>query len=138
MANIQPSECGVFVQIWVDTNALQNGSTTGVYLVDSNHNNGSSAEGTVNLNTNVSTNTKVCWQVLNTNKNWDGELSIQNFGNSAVFGAGGTPTQVDQSTWTGQAQANGTATYGITFNAQPAGGTGISTTVNPVLTVSNK
>ncbi|MEC4725477.1 hypothetical protein HWQ46_07955 [Shewanella sp. D64] len=138
MANIQPSECGVFVQIWVDTNALQNGSTTGVYLVDSNHNNGSSLEGTVNLNTNVSTNTKVCWQVLNTNKNWNGELSIQNFSNSAVFGAGGTPTQVDQSTWTGQVQANGSDTYGVTFNAQPAGGTGISTTINPVLTVSNK
>lgn len=138
MATIQPSECGVFVQIWVDTNALQNGSTTGVYLVDSNHNNGSSHEGTPSLNTNVSTNTKICWQVLNTNKNWDGELSIQNFSNAGVFGAGGTPTQVDPSTWTGQVQANGSDTYEVTFNAQPSGGTGISTTATPTLTVSNK
>ena len=138
MATIQPSECGVFVQIWVDTNALQNGSTTGVYLVDNNANNGSSNEGTTSLDTSVPTNTKICWQVLNTNLNWDGKLSIANFGNAIVFGAGGTPTQVTGDTWTGQVQANGQASYEINFNAQPSGGTGITTTVSPVLTVSNQ
>jgi len=135
---IQPSECSVFVQIWVDTNALQNGSTTGVYLVDSNHNNGSTNEGSVELDTNVSTNTKICWQVLNINPNWIGDMSIQNFGNAGVFGAGGTPQQVTSDTWTGQVMANGNDQYAITFNAQPSGGTGITTTVNPSLTVSNK
>lgn len=138
MANIQPSECGVFVQIWVDTNALQNGSIKGVYLVDSNHNNGSSLEGTPNLVTNVSTNTKICWQIFPINKNWNGEVSIQNFGNASVFGAGGTPTQVDPSTWTGQVQENGNAKYELTFNAVPSGGTGITTTALPTLNVVNK
>lgn len=135
MATIQPSECSVFIQIWVDTNALQNGSTYGVYLVDNNLNHGSSSEGTPTLNTKVPTNTKICWSILNTNVNWNGQLSIQNFGNAGVFGSGGTPQQVSATTWTGQVQANGSDVYDIVFNAEPAGGTGITTTVRPTLIV---
>lgn len=135
MSQIQPSECSIFIQIWVDTNALQNGSTKGVYLVDNNLNNGSSNEGTPSLDTNVTTNAKICWTVANIDPNWNGELSIQNFGNAGVFGAGGTPTQVNGQTWTGQAQANGSDSYDIIFNAVPSGGTGITTTVVPTLTV---
>jgi len=135
MAQIQPSECSVFIQIWVDTNALQNGSTKGVYLVDNNLNNGSSDEGTPSLDTNVPTNTKICWTVANVDPNWDGSLSIQNFGNAGVFGAGGTPQLINPQTWTGQVQANGSDVYDIVFNAVPAGGTGITTTVKPTLTV---
>ena len=87
MANtIQPSECSIFIQIWVDTNALQNGSTKGVYLVDSNHNNGSSQEGTTFLKTNATTNSKICWTILNTNINSDVQLSIANLSNASVFG----------------------------------------------------
>lgn len=134
MSVISPSECSVFIQVWVDTKSLQNGSTTGVYLVDSNHNNGSSNEGTVNLNSKVSTNTKICWSILNVDLNSDVALSFQNFGNASVWGAGGTPQQVSATVWTGQVEANGTASYAINFNAEK--GTGITTTVNPSLTVS--
>ena len=136
MASIQPSECSVFIQVWVDTNALQNGSTRGVYLVDNNLNHGSINEATTNLSTNVPTNTKICWSIMNVDVNWDGELSIQNFGNASVFGAGGTPQQVNSTTWTGQVQDNGNAQYDIIFNAVPSGGTGITTTVSPTLVVS--
>ncbi len=130
---IQPSECSIFIQIWVDTNALQNGSTNGVYLVDSNNNNGSSQEGTTSLITNATTNSKICWTILNTNINSDVQLSIANFSNASVFGAGGTPQQYQPNIWTGQVQANGKASYSITFNTEK--GVGITTTVHPTLSV---
>lgn len=135
MSVIQPSSCSIFVQIWVDTNALQNGSTEGVYLVDNNVSNGSSKEGTPDLDSNIPNGTNICWTVLNVDPTWDGTLSISNMGNSSVFGASGTPQQVNSSTWTGQVQATGTASYNINFAAQASGGSGITTNVNPTLSV---
>jgi hypothetical protein len=132
---IPASSCSVFVQIWVDTNALQNGETTGVYLVDNNLNNGSGNEGTVNLATNVPLGTSICWSLLNINPSSDTILQIQNFGNASVFGASGTPQQVNATTWTGQAQATGNAQYNINFSAQIPGQSGITTNVNPSLSV---
>jgi hypothetical protein len=134
-AIITPSSCTVFVQIWVDTNALQNGQTTGVYLVDNNLNHGSANEGTVSLQTNVSVGTNICWSLLNVNPTSDTILQIQNFGNAGVFGASGTPQMVNPTTWTGQVQAAGSVNYSINFSAQIPGSSGISTTVNPSLSV---
>jgi hypothetical protein len=139
MATINPNECSIFIQVWVDTNALQNGSMNGVYLVDNNLNNnlnnGSGSEGTSSLVTNVTTNAKICWSILNTNLNSKVQLSFSNFSNASVFGASGTPQAYDDTTWTGQAEANGHAPYSITFNAQEPGKAGISTTVTPTLYV---
>ena len=136
MATITPSSCSIFVQIWVDSNALVNGQTTGVYLVDNNLNNGSANEGTVNLMTKVAVGTNICWQLLNVDPNSQVQLQIQNFGNASVFGASGTPQQVNASTWTGQVQAQGTnVPYNINFSAQIPGSSGITTTVTPSLTV---
>ena len=132
---IPASSCSTFVQIWVDTNALQNGQTTGVYLVDNNLNNGSGNEGTVNLQTNVPVGTNICWSLLNVNPSSNTILQIQNFGNASVFGASGTPQQVNATTWTGQVQAAGHAQYNINFSAQIPGQSGITTNVNPSLTV---
>lgn len=133
---IPVSSCSVFIQIWVDVNALQNGQTRGVYLVDNNLNNGSSDEGTTSLCTNVPSNTSICWTVLNVDPNSTATLSIQNFSDSPVFGAGGVPQMVAANTWTGQVMATGTASYSVTFNMEPAGGTGITTTVTPQLVVT--
>ncbi|MBV9494837.1 MAG: hypothetical protein JOZ54_11375 [Acidobacteria bacterium] len=130
-----PSACSTFIQIWVDTNALQNGQTTGVYLVDNNLNHGSSNEGTVNLVTNVPVGTFVCWSLLNVDPTSDTILSIQNFGNASVFGFSGTPQQVNDTTWTGQVQIAGNASYDINFNAQIPGSSGITTTVSPSFSV---
>jgi hypothetical protein len=132
---IPASSCSTFVQIWVDTNALQNGQTTGVYLVDNNLNNGSSNEGTVNLQTDVPVGTNICWSLLNVNPSSNTILQIQNFGNASVFGASGTPQQVNATTWTGQVQASGQAQYNINFSAQIPGQSGITTNVNPSLAV---
>jgi len=135
MSVIQPSNCSVFVQIWVDTDALQNGQTTGVYLVDNNLNHGSSNEGTVNLSTDVPVGTNICWSLLNVDPTSDTILQIQNFSNAGVFGASGTPKQVNANTWTGQVQAAGSDGYSINFSAQIPGSSGITTTVNPSLSV---
>lgn len=135
MAIISPSSCTVFVQIWVDTNALQQGSTTGVYIVDNNLNHGSTNEGTVSLNTNVPVGTSICWSLLNVNPISSTVLAIQDFGNAGIFGASGTPQQVNATTWTGQVQAAGQAQYNVNFTAQIPGASGITTSVNPSLSV---
>jgi len=132
---IPASSCSTFVQIWVDTNALQNQQTTGVYLVDNNLNHGSVNEGTVNLQTNVPVGTYICWSLLNVNPSSNTILQIQNFGNASVFGASGTPQQINATTWTGQVQAAGNSQYNINFSAQIPGQSGITTSVNPSLTV---
>jgi len=125
---IPPSSCSLFIQIWVDTNALQTGSQNGVYVVDNNLNNGSTNEGTTSLATKTTTGTNICWSVLNTNPNATDVLTIQNFSNAAVFGAGGTPKMVNANTWTGTVQNAGTSSYSVTFN--DVNGTGITTTVS--------
>ena len=132
---IPASSCSAFVQIWVDTNALQNGQTTGVYLVDNNLNNGSSNEGSPNLLTNLPVGTNVCWSLLNVNPSSNTILQIQNFGNASVFGASGTPQQLNATTWTGQVQQAGQSQYNINFSAQIPGSSGITTNVNPSLSV---
>jgi hypothetical protein len=133
MSVIQPSNCSVFVQVWVDTDALVNGQTTGVYLVDNNLTHGSSNEGTVNLVSDVPVGTNICWSLLNVDPTSDTILQIQNFGNAGVFGASGTPQMVNANTWTGTAQAQGSDSYAINFSAQIPGSSGITTAVNPTL-----
>ncbi len=138
-SGFSPTEASIFIQIWVDTNALQNGSTKGVYLVDSNHNNGSSSEGTPSLEMSATTNAKICWSIAPINVSWDGTLSIQSFGDAGVWGADGPPQAAAGSSsgaWTGQVMDNGNDTYAITFNMEPSGGSGITTSVNPYLNVS--
>lgn len=135
MATISPSSCTVFVQIWVDTNALEHGSTTGVYIVDNNLNHGSTNEGTVSLNTNVPVGTSICWSLLNVDPASTTILAIQDFGNASVFGASGTPQQVNATTWTGQVQAAGEVPYNVNFSAQIPGSSGITTSVSPSLSV---
>lgn len=135
MATIQPASCSVFIQIWVDTNALLNGQTTGVYLVDNYLNQGSTNEGTPNLQTSVAVGENICWSLLNVDPTSDTILELQNFGNSSVFGFSGTPQQINPTTWTGTAQAAGTAGYTINFLAQIPGGSAITTSVSPSLSV---
>lgn len=135
MSAIQPSDCTLFVQVWVDTNALVNGETTGVYIVDNNLNHGSSNEGTVDLISNVPVGTKICWSLLNIDPTSSTILEIQNFGNANVFGDSGTPQMVNSNTWTGAVQNTGQNAYAINFSAQIPGASGITTSVSPSLSV---
>jgi hypothetical protein len=56
--SISPSQCSVFVQVWVDVNELAQGSTRGCYAV-SNRSQNSSEQGTANLTTTVITDSNV-------------------------------------------------------------------------------
>lgn len=137
MAAINPSDCSVFVQIYVDTNAASQGSTTGVYLVDNRVTAGSSGEGTPNLKTVATQNSNICFSLLNVDSQDTSTLSLTNFGNSNAWGFNGTPKQYNPTTWTGTL-ANGevSASYSCSFNVTKQGGGGsITTQVNPALVV---
>ena len=122
---IPVSSCTTTIQVWVDTNALTNGSTAGIYVVDNRLNWGSSNEGTPTLSTDVTKGTNICWQ-----------LSIQNIGNAAIWGASGQPQQINSNTWTGQVQATGNHNpYLLVLNAQASGGSGITASLNLSMTV---
>lgn len=46
---INPRDCSVFVQIYVDTKAVAQDSTKGIYLIDNRFTAGSQKEGTSSL-----------------------------------------------------------------------------------------
>jgi hypothetical protein len=127
----------VFIQIWVDTNALQNGSTKGVYVVDNRVSNGSQNEGTASLTTNASNGSTVNWQIFNIDPTNTGTIGIQSISNSNAWGSGGQP-QADPTYggFSGQVQNTGTAQYSVTFNAQKQpGSAAITTTINLAMSV---
>lgn len=138
MANVPTTSCTTFIQIWVDTNALHNGSTAGIYLVDNRVSQGSSNEGTPSLNTAVTAGTNICWEIYNVDINSQTQLQIAAISNASVFGASGQPQVApdNPNAFTGQVQAAGGSGYQITFNAQAPGASGITAIVSPSLTVS--
>lgn len=127
----------VFIQIWVDTNALQNGSTNGVYVADNRVSNGSQNEGTASLTTNASNGSVVNWQVFNIDPTSMGAIGIQAISNSNAWGSGGQPqTDSTYGGFSGQVQNTGTAPYSVTFNAQKQpGSAAITTTINLAMSV---
>lgn len=95
---VNPENCTVFIQIWVDINALAMSTTTGCYAVDNLQGSG---EGTPNLNSKVATNTSVCWQILPIDPQYAGDLSITQI--SAPSGWQSQPAAYSkgQDVWTG-------------------------------------
>ena len=65
MSQPSPGNCPVQIQVYVDTNAAKQNSTAGVYMVDNRVNSGSTGEGSLDLDTNVSKASNVCFQVIN-------------------------------------------------------------------------
>lgn len=135
MTEVPISLCSVFIQIWVDTNALHQGSTKGVYLVD-NRTGAGIREGTPDLTTTVSQSTYICWQIANIDPASTTILSIQSIGNAPVWGASGQPLFAEGESWTGQAQNAGTSQYQLIFNAEPKQGMGITTILSPTIVVT--
>ncbi len=126
----------VFIQIWVDINAIQNGSTAGLYLVDNRVGNGSQNEGSTNLSTNVTNGTTIQWNVYNIDPTSTAVLSLTAIGNASVWGAGGQPQADGKGGFVGQVQVTGSASYQITLNAQKQpGSAAITLKVNPGITV---
>lgn len=88
------SQCSVFIQVWIDTNAVQAGSTKGIYMVDNRTSAGSKNEGACTLNTAVTKNSNICWTVMPIDPNFTaagGTLQLQSIGNSNAWGPSGQP-----------------------------------------------
>jgi hypothetical protein len=122
----------VFIQIWVDINAVQNGSAKGVYLVDNRVANGSRSEGSASLVTQVTNGSTIQWDVYNIDATSAASVSIVDIGNCNVWGAGGQPQPGTSGSFVGQAQSTGSAGYTVTINVQKqVGSAGITITLNP-------
>lgn len=133
------TNCSVFIQIWIDTNAVQAGSTRGIYLVDNRVSNGSQNEGSATLQTACTKNSFICWQVFAIDPNYTaigGSVAIQSIGNSNAWGNSGQPQLMNSGTATGQAQNSGSASYSINLNVQSPGLSGITLTVNASVNVN--
>ena len=72
---ISPNQCSVFIQVWVDVNAFEQGKTRGCYAV-SNQAESSTGEGTANLVTKVVSGSNVCWSVVPIDPQYNGLFSI--------------------------------------------------------------
>lgn len=133
------SQCTVFIQVWIDTNAVQAGSTNGVYMVDNRTSVGSKKEGSNTLQTSVTKNANICWTVMSIDPNFatvGGDIQLQSIGNSNAWGASGQPQRLNPSTFTGTAQNAGMAGYSMGINVQLPGQSGITLTLNPGIVVN--
>jgi hypothetical protein len=133
------SSCSVFIQVWVDTNAIQADQTTGVYLVDNRTSAGSQNEGSAGLQTACTSGSNLCWTVQAIDPNFvaeGGVLGLQSIGNSNAWGDSGQPESINSTTFTGQVQNDGTAGYSLNLNVQVPGGSGKTLTVSPGVIVS--
>ena len=109
--SIKPQSCTVFVQVWVDVNGLQQGTTSGCYAV-SNRCNNSTGEGTANLTTKVVSGSNVCWAVLPIDPQYTGDFSITSIG--VESGWAQPPAPVSDGVFTGQVSKS---TVGGTINS---------------------
>ncbi len=133
------TQCSVFIQIWVDTNAAQAGTTKGIYLVDNRVSSGSQNEGSANLQTACTLNSYICWQVFAVDPNFTsigGSVAIQQIGNSNAWGDSGQPQMLNATTFTGQVENAGSASYSLNLNLQSPGQSGITLAVNPGVSVT--
>ncbi len=123
---IQPEECEVFIQIWVDVNEVtETGGTKGVYLVDNRISSGSENEGTTGLLTACAKSSKVCWSINQIDPNAQPvQFEISEIGNSPAWGATGQPEAVDQgkkTTFTGVVEIAGSNSYPLKINVDDVG-----------------
>lgn len=101
--SISPSQCTVFIQVWVDVNSLSQGSTTGCYAV-SNRCENSQGEGTANLTTNVITGSSVCWAVLPVDPQYAGMFKITAVGVQSGWAQPPAPVDGKPHVFTGQVE----------------------------------
>ena len=129
---IPTTQCSVQIQIWVDTNATQAGSTRGVYVVDNRVTSGSQNEGSATLTTACTQNSFICWQVFTVDPKTTAGAQIQSISNSNAWGPSGQPQAASDNpnAFTGQAQNAGSASYSVTLNVIAGGGTGIPVTLS--------
>lgn len=102
---VNPTNCTVFIQVWVDINALVVGQISGCYAVDNLQGSG---EGTPSLSSKVSTNTSICWQVLPIDPQYAGTLSITQISAPSGWQAQPAAYSASGDTWTGTVSKSST------------------------------
>ncbi|HAS45195.1 MAG TPA: hypothetical protein DCS93_32225 [Microscillaceae bacterium] len=133
---IQPNQCSVFIQVWVDVNALAQGKTTGCYAV-SNRSQDSSGEGTAQLTTKVISGSKVCWTVLPLDPQFKGDFTITQVGTESGWN---TPPKVvpkSPNTFTGQLD-EATVSGNVNSDIQFSYNGGITVTLPVTITPTKK
>jgi len=98
---IDPNQCTVFVQVWVDINALQQGSTNGCYVV-SNRSQHSSGEGTASVAIAAIANSDVCWSVIPIDPQYNGDFTITQIGDKTGWSPPPAPVQDKPNVFTGK------------------------------------
>lgn len=136
----KPDECSVFVQVWVDVNALQQGSTTGCYAV-SNLSGQSTGEGQPDLTVAVPSGSMVCWSIVPIDPQYINSAANPYFTIAQIGVASGwdvpPAATADPSVFTGtlsQATVSGNVNSNIVFNFND-GSLSASVTLPVVLTV---
>ncbi len=132
------SDCSVFINIWVDTNAVVSGSSQGVYAVDNRgaQNPSSQNEGTASLVTQCTTGAKICWQAFSMNPNSGDTVQLTAIGNSPAWGNSGQPLPAPGTSssstpaFTGIAQVAGNNGYTASFNVMLSGGSLVPVSAN--------
>ncbi|HEY0314227.1 MAG TPA: hypothetical protein VGC56_17265 [Allosphingosinicella sp.] len=128
-----------YIQVWVDTNAVQTGSTAGIYLVDNRTDEpGSqpSSEGTATLTTGVPQGSKVYWSIYNIDPTSTlPKPKLNAIGSSPVWGSAGQPENDGTGVFVGTAAAAGTDSYSIDLIVTQTGGSLVQCTVNPSISV---
>lgn len=134
-STIPTNECTVFVQVWVDVNALQQNSTVGCYVV-CNESQSSTGEGTAGLTTNVITGSNVCWTVLPIDPQYAGDFTITNIGVASGWSTPPLPIANNPGAFTGQltqSTVGGNVNSDIVFSYN---GSGSSVTVTLPVTIT--
>lgn len=113
---VNPQNCTVFIQIWVDINALTPGQLTGCYAVDNLQGSG---EGTNSLSSAVPTNTSICWQVLPIDPQYAGDLSITQIAAPSGWQYQPAAYSTGKDVWTGtvsKSSTSGDIVQSVTIN----------------------
>lgn len=120
--------CAVFVQFIVDTEELQSGQTTGVYVVDNATGSGSTGEGTPNLNTSCTQGNQIAFEAVTLRPCNGDTVTIQTIGNSNAWGSSGQPeiSSNNPSAFAGQAQnAGSNQPYSASLLVSLSGGSNV-------------
>lgn len=145
MSNPNISDCTVFVNIWVDSNAVVPGSTSGVYCVDNRgyQNPASQNEGTASLITQCTTGSKTCWQAFMMNPLAGDTVTLTGIGNSEAWGPSGQPQPASLQSgvtsppaYTGIVQTAGANGYSVSLNVKLSGGSLVPITVPLTISAS--
>lgn len=139
-ANPPTTDCDIQIRILIDDNNVQDGTASGVYIVDNRVSLGSGPQGSATMNTVARKDEKICWRVGPLNPNSKSTYVIQSIGEIPAWGFSGGPRMspdMGDTAYTGTIEAACAATaYNIQIYASLADGDDTTLSVKPSLSAS--